>query len=51
MWRVYGYSKQEAIKIAIKIVKNFCDFSPDSFDEIIFVCFDKETYGIYKKLC
>ena len=47
----YGYPKNEAAEIAVKTVQDFCTSDPAGFDEIIFVCFDKETYGIYKKLC
>ena len=46
----YGYPKEEAAKIAIKIVQDFCDSNPTSFDEVIFVCFDDETFEIFKKL-
>lgn len=47
----YGYPKNEAAEITVKTVQDFCNFNPAGFDEIIFACFDKETYGIYKKLC
>lgn len=45
----YGYPKEEAVKIAATAVKNFCFQNPGGFDKIIFVCFDDENYGIYKK--
>ncbi len=44
----YGYPKEEAAKIAVKTVKDFCDSNPISFDEIIFACFDGENYNVYK---
>ena len=47
----YGYPKNEAAKIALAAVKEFCAVNSDSFDQIIFVCFDNENYEIYKKLC
>lgn len=47
----YCYPKNEAAEIAVKTVQDFCNSNPASFDEIIFVCFDDETYGICKKLC
>lgn len=47
----YGYPKNEAAKIAVKAVNEFCAQNPESFDQIIFVCFDYQTFGIYKKLC
>jgi O-acetyl-ADP-ribose deacetylase (regulator of RNase III) len=46
----YNYPKKEAAKIAIQTVKDFCAQNPDSFDEIIFVCFDDENYRIYNEL-
>lgn len=44
----YGYPKQEAAQIAVKTAKDFCNLYPEAFDEIIFVCFDDETYKIYQ---
>jgi len=46
----YNYPKKEAAKIAVAAVKEFCAQNPNSFDKIIFVCFDDENYEIYKKL-
>ncbi len=42
---VYGYPKAEAAEIAIQTVKN----SPYSdIEEVIFVCFDRENYELYR---
>jgi len=46
----YGYPKEEAAKIAIQAVHEFCAKNPDSFDEIIFALFDDGNYQIYQKL-
>jgi O-acetyl-ADP-ribose deacetylase (regulator of RNase III) len=46
---VYGYPKERAAQIAIQTVSNFVKENPDVFEEILFVCFDKENYDIYQK--
>jgi O-acetyl-ADP-ribose deacetylase (regulator of RNase III) len=46
---VYGFPKEEAAKIAMKTVKGFLAKN-DSINEVVFVCFDGENYGIYKGL-
>jgi O-acetyl-ADP-ribose deacetylase len=43
---IYGFPKREAAKIAVREVSNF----QESFDQIIFVCFDAETAKIYAQL-
>jgi len=46
---VYGFPKEEAALIAIKTVREYLQL--DSFlDNVTFVCFDQENYGIYKNL-
>lgn len=42
---IYKFHKQKAAEIAIKIISQ----EPD-FEEIIFTCFDKENFDIYKTL-
>ena len=44
---VYGFPKELAAKTAIDTLTNM---SQSSIEEVIFVCFDEETYGIYKRL-
>ena len=45
----YRFPKEKAAKIAVSEVINF--LQKDSLiDEVIFVCFEEETYGIYTKL-
>jgi O-acetyl-ADP-ribose deacetylase len=46
---VYGYPKNEAARIAINTVKSFLEKNKQ-IDQIIFVCFDDESFSIYSKL-
>lgn len=46
---VYGYPKEEAAKIAIDTVKKFISENRQ-LDKVVFVCFDKENYKIYKSI-
>lgn len=42
----FGFPKREAAKIAVREAQRYCE----SFDEVLFVCFDAETANIYRKL-
>jgi len=42
----FGFPKREAAKIAVKEVQRYYE----SFDKVVFVCFDVETANIYRKL-
>ncbi|MDR2798706.1 MAG: O-acetyl-ADP-ribose deacetylase [Treponema sp.] len=46
---VYGYPKAAAAEIAIKTVKTSLSKTP-GIKQVIFVCYDQENYGIYKRL-
>lgn len=46
---IYGYPLEEAAKIAVRAIKNFCRRN-DHLDRIVMVCYDTETYNVYKKL-
>ena len=46
---VYGFPLERATKIAVTEVKKFIEKN-DSIEKVIFVCFDEETYQIYKKI-
>ena len=46
---IYHFPKDKAAEIAIKTVKDFLS-AHQQIDKVIFVCFDEENYGIYKKL-
>lgn len=45
---VYGFPKEEASEIAIQTIKKFLNES-EFPKKVIFVCFDEENYGIYKR--
>ncbi len=45
---IFQFPKEKAAKIAIDSIKIFSQI--DTFQEIIFVCFDQENYTIYEKL-
>jgi len=42
----FGFPKREAAKIAVKEVQRY----GESFDKVVFVCFDVETANIYRNL-
>lgn len=46
---VYGYPVKEAAYIAVKAIKNFCRRN-SHLDKVILVCYDNDTYNVYKKL-
>jgi len=45
---IYRFPKDKAAEIAIRSVKNFDKIS--ELDKVIFVCFDDESYEIYKEI-
>ena len=45
---IYHFPKDKAAEIAIQTVKEFS--RKEEFEKIIFVCFDKENYSLYKDL-
>ncbi|MEP6929691.1 MAG: O-acetyl-ADP-ribose deacetylase [Flavobacterium sp.] len=45
---IYRFPKDKAAEIAIKSVKDFNKIS--EIDKVLFVCFDDESYEIYKSL-
>lgn len=47
---VYGFPKDKAAKIAVEAVKRFNEEHPGKLDEVRFVCFDDENYGLYDAL-
>jgi len=46
---VYGFPKERAAQIAVKEVKSFLE-EHSGIDEVLFVCFDRENFGLYQKL-
>lgn len=47
---IYGYPKGAAAIIAIKTVKDFLEVTETSIEEVIFVTFGSQDFGIYKSL-
>ncbi len=45
---VYGYPLKEATEVAVQAVKKWLADNKDYSIEVIFCCFDKRTYDIYK---
>jgi O-acetyl-ADP-ribose deacetylase (regulator of RNase III) len=45
---VYGFPKDKAAMIALFTVNQFCREYPEALEEVIFVCYDEENYGIYR---
>jgi O-acetyl-ADP-ribose deacetylase (regulator of RNase III) len=45
---VYGYPKKAAAEIAIKTVRE-CVAKSAAIERVIFVCFDRENYALYKR--
>ncbi|HEX4485831.1 MAG TPA: O-acetyl-ADP-ribose deacetylase [Terriglobales bacterium] len=43
---IYGFPKQQAAEIAVREVRN----NSEGFEDVVFVCFDAETAGIYEEL-
>lgn len=44
---IFGYPKEDAVKIATAVAKEFLQDN-QSIDTLIFVCFDDESYRLYK---
>jgi O-acetyl-ADP-ribose deacetylase (regulator of RNase III) len=47
---IYGYPKDQAASVAINTVKETLKETPN-IEKVIFVCFDKENYMLYERLC
>jgi O-acetyl-ADP-ribose deacetylase (regulator of RNase III) len=46
---IYGYPKDKAALVAIEIVKDFLSDNT-TINEVVFVCFDEESSGLYHSL-
>ncbi|MDR2480549.1 MAG: O-acetyl-ADP-ribose deacetylase [Treponema sp.] len=46
---VYGYPKNKAAAIAVEAVRNTLGQTP-GISRVVFVCFDRENYGLYREL-
>lgn len=47
---VYGYPLEEAVPAAVGAVLNWIQNNPEYMIEVIFSCFDRKTYDLYKKV-
>jgi Predicted phosphatase homologous to the C-terminal domain of histone macroH2A1 len=47
---IYGFPKEQASEIAVSAVVDFLNNNKACIENVIFVCFDQENYGLYKKL-
>ncbi len=46
----YGFPLEVATEIAVKTVLQFIDNNPDTFEEIIFICFSDDIENVYKQV-
>lgn len=46
---IYGYPLEEASRIAVRTIRNFCR-KHKHLEKIIMVCYDKQTYDAYNKI-
>lgn len=46
---LYGYPLEEAARIAIRTIRNFCR-KHSHLDKVIMVCYDKKTFDTYQSL-
>jgi len=47
---IYGFPKEQAAKIAVSTVADFLNGDKTSVESVVFVCFDRENFELYKKL-
>ncbi|MFT2010559.1 O-acetyl-ADP-ribose deacetylase [Pontibacter sp. 13R65] len=47
---VYSYPKDKAAKVAVETVKLFLKQEEHELERVLFICFDDESYRIYKEL-
>jgi O-acetyl-ADP-ribose deacetylase len=47
---VYGFPKEQASKIAVSAVVGFLNNNETSVESVVFVCFDRENFELYKRL-
>ena len=46
----YGYPAQDASKIAVSAVRDWCDANPNAITEVRFVCFEENLFEIVRGL-
>lgn len=47
---VYGYPKDKAAMVAVETVKLYLQEHETSVKQVVFVCFDEESYRLYQQL-
>ncbi|WP_461257885.1 O-acetyl-ADP-ribose deacetylase [Treponema sp. R80B11-R83G3] len=47
---IFGFPKEQAAKIAVSVVADFLNNNKTSVESVIFVCFERENFEIYKKI-
>jgi O-acetyl-ADP-ribose deacetylase len=47
---IFGFPKEQAAKIAVSAVVDFLNSNKTCIESVIFVCFDRENFEIYKKV-
>jgi O-acetyl-ADP-ribose deacetylase (regulator of RNase III) len=45
---VYGYPKDKAVLVALEAVRKTLGETP-GIERVVFVCFDEENFGLYRK--
>lgn len=46
---IYGYPKPQAATVAVEAVEKYLSVHND-IDEVTFICFDEENYGLYEEI-
>ena len=47
---VYGFPKDRAASVAVEAIRQELVRRPDAHDDVVFVCFDDENFGLYETL-
>jgi len=47
---IFGFPKEQASKIAVSTVMEFLNSNKTSVESVIFVCFDRENFELYKRV-
>jgi O-acetyl-ADP-ribose deacetylase (regulator of RNase III) len=47
---IFGFPKEQASKIAVSTVTDFLNSNKTCVESVIFVCFDRDNFEIYKRL-
>jgi len=47
---IFGFPKEQASKIAVSTVADFLNSNKTSIENVIFVCFERDNFELYKKM-